>query len=101
MCSFVFVPARSFCPICFKPLGEEALREVGPWGTVIASAGGEAGKPSLALIRLDGADNSFLHRASAPTGSRVRAKFRPSLEGDALPLLLLELFEQEEEKKQT
>jgi len=103
MCSFVFVPARSFCPICFKPLGEEALREVGPWGTVIASAGGEAGKPSLALIRLDGADNNFLHRASAPTGSRVRAKFRPKekVSDDAFPLLMLELFEQEEEKKQT
>ncbi len=98
-CAKVFVPARSFCASCFSPLGEEALREVGPCGTVVASAGGEAGKPSLALIRLDGADTNFLHRTHAPTGSRVRARFRPSVKDYIHPLLILDLFEQEQESK--
>lgn len=94
-CSKVLVPARSFCPTCFRPLDEGALQEVGPWGTVVAAAGGEEGRPALALIRLDGADTCFLHRTLAPPGSRVRAKFRPSGEPEAetIPLLLLDVFE--------
>lgn len=67
-CARVLVPARSFCPRCFEDMAQWI--RVSDEGTVVnwaicnLSFFGAPFKPPFitALIRLDGADNTFFHR---------------------------------------
>ncbi len=64
----VLVPPREYDPENGDPLPEDPWVEVGQEGTVSSWTEG------WALVRLDGADTSLLHRALEPvrTGDRVR-----------------------------
>lgn len=86
-CARTLVPCRSFCPTCFRPLDQDAVREVGPVGAIAAAAG--VGAAAHCLVRLDGADNLFLHRllADASAGARVRARFSEQPTGGLLDIV--------------
>ena len=91
-CNTVYCPPASDCPKCYVP--NEWL-EVGPQGTVVAytisymPALWIKRKPPLpmALIKLDGADTSFLHYISEveidqlKNGMRVEAVFQEERKG--------------------
>lgn len=95
-CACTLVPCRSYCAPCFRPLAGNDLRKVGPEGVLVARAG--ADPRALGLVRLDGADNLFLHRvAPVPHGSRVAARFKPP--GERVGQLLdIEYFEPAEDR---
>ena len=95
VCRKVYVPARTFCPVCYVDMGE--WREMSQEGEILSWViarqpffGMPAEPPFVgALIRLDGADCHFLHlvggvdltdRAAAgdkiKRGAKVRAVWR-------------------------
>lgn len=69
-CATVYAPPRSICLQCHVAIDE--LSEVGPHGTVVASAAG------FGLIRLDGARTALVHRTDAPLGARVHPVWSPA-----------------------
>ncbi|MCP4628887.1 MAG: Zn-ribbon domain-containing OB-fold protein [bacterium] len=97
-CSRVIVPARLFCSQCFTETDEWV--EVGPEGSLISFTvvyRGENHHPKEAplaygIIRLDGADTSFVHllaetdEAQLQPGRRVRAVFSEKRIGHILDI---------------
>jgi len=100
-CKKVYVPARSFCPECLKDM--EDWVQVKDEGTVISWTmvngryHGQAKKPPyiIALIRLSGADNLFVHniegydlsdikkvRKGLKKGTKVRAVWSAGKNGN-------------------
>jgi hypothetical protein len=76
-CGKVAVPARAVCPRCSA--ASEGLVEVGPRGTVVASArDGRAGGKAWLLVRPDGADTTLLAHGEAETGSTVEPEYDPA-----------------------
>lgn len=88
----VIVPARAYDPASGEPTGD--LVEVGPSGVIetMSHVAAPRGTDPLqvpfawALIRLDGADTSFLHVVEGPAealhrGLRVTARWRAEREG--------------------
>lgn len=76
-CATVSCPARSICPECGADIDD--LVEVGPGATVQAWTA-IPGKPTVGLIRLDGADTALVHRLlddgeTWEPGARVTARF--------------------------
>jgi len=76
-CARVAVPARGACPVCSAASAE--LVEVGPGGTVVASA--RDSRPegrSWVVVRPDGADTTLVAYGEAEIGDAVVARFDPS-----------------------
>jgi uncharacterized OB-fold protein len=97
-CGKVSVPPRKSCGACFVPF--ERFVDVGPGGVLetftrscYESAAQPAPRPAFGLIRLDGADNSFLHHLDPASfdrwkpGARVEAVFREERRGHILDIL--------------
>lgn len=100
-CKKVYVPARSFCPECLKDMEEWVqVKDEGTvvsWTLVNSRYHGQAKKPPyiIALIRLSGADNLFVHniegydlsdikkvRKGLKKGTKVRAVWSSGKNGD-------------------
>ncbi len=86
-CNTVYVPARSTCMKCFGKMDQ--CVEVGETGTVMTYAAshhdnkmGPVDTPIHAIIKLDGADNGFVHllgeveEEKIDIGMRVQAVFK-------------------------
>lgn len=74
-CDKVLSPARSLCPFCGSPT--TAFLDVGPLGRIVSWTD-VPDRGSYALVRLDGADTSTLHRwiGDRPAiGDRARPRF--------------------------
>jgi len=67
VCRKIYVPARSFCPVCYVDMGEwremPQEGEIASWIMARKPFFGMPAEPPFvgALIRLDGADCHFLH----------------------------------------
>lgn len=82
-CDTVICPARSICPACGGPTATPV--DVGPAGTLVSWTELADGT-TLALVRLDGADTSLVHRLTGGDGTwvaeqRLRARFGESRTG--------------------
>lgn len=102
-CATTYVPPRKTCARCFRDIDD--WTEAGPDGTVEAFTLVQEASPlhpaavpfAYALIRLDGADVSFLHMILAgldglKTGCRVRARFRAERSGHILDIETFEIL---------
>jgi len=104
-CGKVFVPARSFCPVCLTDMTEwvdvPPRGKIVTWTLVNASYHGQAHEPPYiaALIRLDGTDCDFHHfidgfditdpgerKRKLKTGAKVKAVWRPEKKADILDI---------------
>ena len=89
-CQQVYLPARAFCERCFAELTEEV--KVSPEGTLVSftfsaydrDANRLAEPVALALVKLDGATTTLLHRLLRVTspeqvriGARVKVVLKP------------------------
>jgi hypothetical protein len=75
-CGKVAVPSRAACPLCSA--ASEALVEVGPRATVVASArDAREGGRSWLLVRPDGADTCLLTYGEAEAGTTVEPDYDP------------------------
>ena len=89
-CKQVYVPARAFCERCFAELTEEV--KVSPEGTLVSftfsaydrDANRLTEPVALALVKLDGATTTMLHRLLRVTspeqvriGARVKVVLKP------------------------
>jgi hypothetical protein len=89
-CKQVYVPARAFCERCFAELTEEV--KVSPEGTLVSftfsaydrDANRLVEPVALALVKLDGATTTMLHRLLRVTspeqvriGARVKVVLKP------------------------
>ncbi|PKN33306.1 MAG: hypothetical protein CVU61_13900 [Deltaproteobacteria bacterium HGW-Deltaproteobacteria-19] len=100
-CGKVYVPARSFCPVCFTDLMEwvdvKPRGRLVSWTVVNTSYHGQVKEPPyiVALIRLDGADCDFHHfidgfnitdagerKRKLRAGAKVKAVWSPSKNAD-------------------
>jgi uncharacterized OB-fold protein len=97
-CGMVFVPPRKTCPQCFTP--NTQWLEVGPLGTVTAftvarkqlAAIKDTVPVVFALVKLDGASTSMLHKlllqnpSLAKAGMRVKPRFAQDRTGTILDI---------------
>lgn len=100
-CGKVFVPARTFCPECFKDMAEwievEHEGEILTWTLVTAKYYGQVKEPPyiIATIKLAGTDCGFHHfiggvdlsdikeiRQRLKTGAKVKAVWSPEKKAD-------------------
>jgi len=98
VCGRVYVPARSFCYVCFKPI--EQWVEVSNEGTLTAYTMVYQGEPpypvktpfAYGIIKLDGADTGMAHivREVSPKdlkiGMRMQAVFKDKRTGSILDI---------------
>ncbi len=108
-CGMTFLPPRSFCGECHRPM--ESWVEVGPGGVLVGFTSiyfsfhdGSTGKTrptpfGAGLIQLDGADTALNHYLSESDigklrmGQRVEAVFREEREGNIGDILHFDVLE--------
>ena len=104
-CGKVFVPARTFCPVCLSDMAEwvevKPEGEILTWTFVSAKYYGQVKDPPyiIATIKLVGTDCGFHHfiggfdltdvkkiRQKLKTGAKVKAVWRPEKKAEILDI---------------